>query len=610
VGQDQHGAFAVEPFERRPQPLFGLGVEVARRLVEHQQPRRTQQRAGQGEPAPLPGGQPPSARSDHGVEGMRERGHLRVEPHGAQRVVDRDVGRRRVPRRAEGEDLPQRPPQVGRLLRDPGDAGVPGVGIELGEGHRTDRHLARVGCAEREQHRGEGGLARSRRADHDRALPRRQRQVDPVQRRQRPAGMGDGHPVQLDGLPRGVRGRGPSTAGARQAITRRCPASGLDALPGLDGLLQRGEEPIGRRRPLLVGVELLPQPAERPEGVRSEQQRDEHRLELRAAPGEADAGEDRDHRDPERGEQLEHQRREERDPQRAQRRHPQACRGGSHGDADTGRRACEADRGQRLQYREQLPGEVGQRLEPPPGDGPGREADQDHEGRDERQDHQQYETGPEVCRQHPAEQRQRDDDGVDEGRQVAPEGAVEGVDAVGEQADGASQVVVVLVGGTPQEPGDDRVAEPGLDARRGALGQQVARPPHPGPHDDGDDEQPEPRPQRRKVGATEEGPGDDGGEGRRLGDQRARGGERQPHVQQQQPAHRGIPPPQPRVDRWSPPAPLRHPTDRWRQPGGRGHGSSGSRPREARASRRSMTSMGVSVGASMSSRLTRCRKTQ
>ncbi len=67
VSDDERGAPALEPFERVVDEHLVLGVDAARRLVEHQDGRILEDGAGDGQPLPLPAGQAQAAFADQGV---------------------------------------------------------------------------------------------------------------------------------------------------------------------------------------------------------------------------------------------------------------------------------------------------------------------------------------------------------------------------------------------------------------------------------------------------------------------------------------------------------------------------------------------------------------
>ena len=77
VGDHQHGALAHQPVDRLLHQPLGFGVERAGGLVEDEDRRVAQQRAGDGDPLPLTAGEPGAPLAEHGVEAL---GELADEP--------------------------------------------------------------------------------------------------------------------------------------------------------------------------------------------------------------------------------------------------------------------------------------------------------------------------------------------------------------------------------------------------------------------------------------------------------------------------------------------------------------------------------------------------
>ena len=75
MGDEHHGASLGEARDRPHDLPLGLPVEVGRRLVEQQQRRVAQERAGQRDPLSLTGGQPGAAVAEHRVQAVGQAAH-------------------------------------------------------------------------------------------------------------------------------------------------------------------------------------------------------------------------------------------------------------------------------------------------------------------------------------------------------------------------------------------------------------------------------------------------------------------------------------------------------------------------------------------------------
>ena len=111
----------------------------------------------------------------------------------------------------------------------------------------------------------------------------------------------------------------PSTSMSMGAVTVLVPPS-----DGLDGV-EQPECVVGGGLSVLRGVELHPDPAQRPEHLGGQQQRGQPGGQRHLAEHQPQADAHGDHRDTEGGEQFQHQRGQERDAQRRHRRTPM-CR--------------------------------------------------------------------------------------------------------------------------------------------------------------------------------------------------------------------------------------------------------------------------------------------
>ncbi len=271
----------------------------------------------------------------------------------------------------------------------------------------------------------------------------------------------------------------------------------------------------------------------------------------------------------------------------------------------------------------------GERREAFPRRNPGRQPDEHHEHRDQRQGHDQDQCRGEVDRHHVDHDRDRHHDPRQQRRQVPAERAVQCIDAVGESRGQGAGVLLTLPRRASGLAGDHGPAQPRLDLCRGALRQELREPGRTGAHDHRSDQEPEHGRVVHQARAVQERPRDDPAERGGLHDQSESGHQREQRTDGQQPRDRGIEAQEPWIDGRTGrlvPDPLlrdRGPEltgGRRRLRSGRDHVSGVDPPslssrasfRAAcrRASRRSTTCNGVSEGASTESRLIRWRNTQ
>ena len=174
---------------------LGLGVQRAGRLVEHQDPRVAQQRAGDRQPLLLPAGEPVPAGADDGVVAVGQRGDQVVDLRPAGGGLHLRVG-------GVGPGVPQvladRAVQQVGLLRDDADhAG------EVGQRHvpdvdAVDQHPAGRGVVEPGDQRGERALAGAGVADQRQAAAGGHGDVDVAQRRARAVGVAEADVLEAD----------------------------------------------------------------------------------------------------------------------------------------------------------------------------------------------------------------------------------------------------------------------------------------------------------------------------------------------------------------------------------------------------------------------------
>jgi hypothetical protein len=123
--------------------VFGPAVEIRRGLVEEKKRCIPEKGPSQGHPLPLPRRQPGAVGSQRGLESLRQAGHDIVKPgvaDGGPNVVVSGVGA------AQAHVVGDGPGEEMRALRDPGHAGPPRVGVEVGQIDTVDGdHAPRCG---------------------------------------------------------------------------------------------------------------------------------------------------------------------------------------------------------------------------------------------------------------------------------------------------------------------------------------------------------------------------------------------------------------------------------------------------------------------------------
>ncbi len=156
VRDEDHGAPRREALHCFEHLLLGLSVEVGGRLVEQQQRRVAQERAGQRDALALAGRQPGAALAEDGVQAVRQAGHDIAQAGGGTAAASSSSEASRRPSRTFSAI--ERREQV-RSLRHPGKLRAPRVGVELGEVDTADAHRSALGRDEAEQHAQQRRLA-------------------------------------------------------------------------------------------------------------------------------------------------------------------------------------------------------------------------------------------------------------------------------------------------------------------------------------------------------------------------------------------------------------------------------------------------------------------
>ena len=104
--QDQRGAARHQPVERLLDHRLVLGIDRGQRLVEDQDRRVAQQRAGDRQALALAAGQPGAALADHGLVAVRQRLDEVVRVGGARGGLELGLGRVGRPRRRLSSTVP------------------------------------------------------------------------------------------------------------------------------------------------------------------------------------------------------------------------------------------------------------------------------------------------------------------------------------------------------------------------------------------------------------------------------------------------------------------------------------------------------------------------
>ncbi len=392
VGDHHDGGSAGQPAQGLRDHLLGGGVEVGRGLVHQHQRTLREHRPGQREPGPLTGRETLAVLPEDGAGTAGERVHGGQQADPVERAADLVVRRARP---TEPDVLGERAGHQPGPLRDPGDRRPPAVQPLGAPGHPVGEDLPGVGLAQPGQQVEERGLAAAGRTADGGQRVRPDLEPGHLEGRRAAARIGDGHPLEGD---RPDRHRpGPAVRGGREQR--------VDLLEG--------------RRPLRRGMELRPDPAQRPVGLGRQQQHHQRRPQVQRPGRQPQPDHDRHHRDRQRGHQLQHRRGRERQPQRVQ--------GGpavAVGDAADGR-ALRAgplvghQRGQPVHHVDEVTRQRGQRPPAALGAVAGGQTDEHREHRHQRQRHRD-DAGREQVLGGDREQRERrQHHGQHQGRQVA-----------------------------------------------------------------------------------------------------------------------------------------------------------------------------------------------
>ena len=291
VRDHDDGAPAHEPADRAHDLGLGGAVEAGGRLVEQQQRRVAQERAGEREPLALAGRQPGAVVAEPRLQARRAA--RRSRPPGARRRA-----RARPPRRA-------RPGGRVRTLSAIVPANRCGrCGTQASWACQAARSSSRRSVPPTRTAPAVGVASpSSTRSSVDFPHP-----LGPAI-----ATTSPGSTVSDSAVERRRRATRRRPRSGPRGISVRVPRAGSGA-SSASRIWRRGRGALGAR------VVALAEPAQRQVGLRGEHEHEQRGLELERAAQQPQADRDRDQRHRERGQQLEHERGEERDPQR-----PSAC---------------------------------------------------------------------------------------------------------------------------------------------------------------------------------------------------------------------------------------------------------------------------------------------
>lgn len=128
-----------QPPHRLPHLRRRLPVQPARRLVQHQQPGPADEGAREGDALRLAAREARAAGADGGAVALREGEDEVVDAGGGRGGADRGRGGERAGlREAVGDVGGDGGGEEGGLLRDEGDEGAEGRGVQVRDGHVVD----------------------------------------------------------------------------------------------------------------------------------------------------------------------------------------------------------------------------------------------------------------------------------------------------------------------------------------------------------------------------------------------------------------------------------------------------------------------------------------
>ena len=201
--------------ERGEDARLDLGVDRRGGVVEDQQPRPADQRAGQRDPLPLAAGERGAALAQLGVEPVGERGDEAVGLGGAQRRPHLLVGHVRAEGDVAADVVVEEERRLRHQRRDPGQLAA----VEVAQVDAVEQDPAAVGVDQPGQQRGERALAGRGGADDRDGAARLDGEVDVLEQ---PLAGRVGVAQVLDLEPGAAGGRGRRRRGRRTG-SRRSP---------------------------------------------------------------------------------------------------------------------------------------------------------------------------------------------------------------------------------------------------------------------------------------------------------------------------------------------------------------------------------------------------
>ena len=435
VRDHQQGAVERQLVDAFLDQTLALGVEVGRGLVEDHQRGIAQKGAGQGDALDLPARESRAALADRAVIAQRQGVDEFSRPCAPGRLAHRVQIRLGT---SEPDVVGDRALEQARLLRHPGQMTAPVLQIDPGERLFADQDASSGRNQEPEQQIDHRGLARAAGADQRNALPRRDVEVETLER------LASRLITEMHVLEAHTE-----RTGGGQRLGARIDAGRL-GVQHLDQLFGGGHRAhtrmilgaqIAQRRIELGGEHQHEQPLQIGDLGDGDPGRHRHRQTI-----EPEADQDRDDGDADAGEELQHR--------RGQKGHAQHLHGAVAivvGDArDDGDLASagaeELERGQALDDVEEVRAHARELFPLALITCLGPRADQDHEQRDQRRREQQHQPGEPVHRHHGGEDGQGQDHHQRHGRDEAGVIALQVVDALGQGLDQGAAALAGEIG--------------------------------------------------------------------------------------------------------------------------------------------------------------------
>ena len=263
--EDQGGAALHQPVQRLLDYRLVLRIHRGQRLVEDQDRRVTQQRAGDRDALALPAGELDAPLPDHRGVALRQPRDELVGVRGPRRRLELPIARVGF---AEAQVVLDAAVEKVGVLVHHRDAAVDVVRMKLPQVVPADPHHAFVRVVEAQQQPDDGGLPRSALSHEPDPLPRADAERELPVRGAAPAGVGEGHRLELH------RGR-------ERAVERERRRGGLDLRP----CVQHREDAVRRRAYHHPVVQQRAQIALRAEHLDAHHQDDEQHVQAHLALG-------------------------------------------------------------------------------------------------------------------------------------------------------------------------------------------------------------------------------------------------------------------------------------------------------------------------------------